>query len=222
MTAIDIILAPKIELAIRSIIASFGRDATSVTTNSQPGEHVGITVPFEKASENTNKMHMSIVNDETRDIIPDEVSELSVPETRFDRQSQNHHMVTGQTAETNQILLFLTGRNLTPRNPPSRQHQRLSAQVLHDNFLPMVEQTPRNKSSDGKNSINCLSDAIAAIATQQRPQATKVLKPVSITTIILDGKNERFELFEDQFHIKLKMQTEMTEAMKITKFHAHF
>ena len=40
LTAIDSILAPKIELAIRSTIASFGRDATNVTASSQPGKHV--------------------------------------------------------------------------------------------------------------------------------------------------------------------------------------
>ena len=35
------------------------------------------------------------------------------------------------------------------------------------------------------------------------------------------GKNEKFELFEDLFHTMLKMQPEMTEAMKINQFHAH-
>ena len=35
-----------------------------------------------------------------------------------------------------------------------------------------------------------------------------------------DGKNEKFELYEDLFHKKLKMKTEATEAMKINLFHA--
>ena len=39
------------------------------------------------------------MNDETRDNIPDEVSELSVPEKRFDRQSHTHH-ITGKTPVT--------------------------------------------------------------------------------------------------------------------------
>ena len=34
----------------------------------------------------------------------------------------------------------------------------------------MVEQTPRNQNSDANLSINRLADAIAGIATQQRPQ----------------------------------------------------
>ena len=85
----------------------------------------------------------------------------------------------------------------------------------------MVEQTPRNQNLDASISINRLADAIAGIATQQRPQAATTLKPVSTSTLIFDGKNEKFELFEDLFHTMLKMQPEMTEAMKINHFHAH-
>ena len=36
-----------------------------------------------------------------------------------------HHMVTGQTAQTNQFPEFLTGRIQTPRNPSSHQYQKL-------------------------------------------------------------------------------------------------
>ena len=132
-----------------------------------------------------------------------------------------HHMVTRQTAQTNQFTEFLTGRIVTPRNPASHQYQNLSTQVSQDNNLPMVEQTPRNQNSDANNSINRLADAIAGIATQQRPRAATMLRPVSTNTLILDGKNEKFELFEDLFHRMLKMQPEMTVAMKIIHFHAH-
>ena len=83
------------------------------------------------------------MNDGTRYNIPDEVSELSVPETRYDRQTHTHHIVTGQTTQTNQITEFLTGRILTTRNPPSHHQQKLSTQLSQDSNLPMVEQTPR-------------------------------------------------------------------------------
>ena len=66
LTAIDNIVAPKIELAIRSINASSGRDVTSVNANSEHGEHVGINASFENASGNNNILHVSNVNDETR------------------------------------------------------------------------------------------------------------------------------------------------------------
>ena len=101
LTVIDSLVALKTELAIRSINTSSGQDATSVTANSERGEIVGITTPFENTSENNNVSHISIVNDETRNSISDEVRQLSVPETRFDRQTQTHHMVIGQTTQTN-------------------------------------------------------------------------------------------------------------------------
>ena len=263
LTAIDNIIVPKIELAIGSVNASSGRDVTSVTANSERGERVGINASFENASENNNTLRVPNVSDETRLNIPDEVSELSVPETRFDRQPHTHHMVTGakehihdrhhmvtgakeqihnhhdmvargsehihnshhkvteQTTQKNQIPEFFTGRILSPRNPSSHQYQNLSTQVSQDNNLPVVEQTPRNQNLDASISINRLADAIAGIATQQRPQAATTLKPVSTNTLIFDGKNEKFELFEDLFHTMLKMQPEMTETMKINHFHAH-
>ena len=220
-TAIDNIIAPKIELAIRSTNASSGRDVASVSVNSELWEHVQIIALFENASRNEDKLDVSNVSDETRHNIPDEVSGLSVPETHFDRQPHTHHMVTGQTAQTNQFPEFLTGRIVTPRNPPLHQNQNPSTQVSQDNNLPVVEQTPRNQNSDANNSINRLADAIAGIATQQRPQAATMLKPVSTNTLIFDGKNEKFALFEDLFHTMLKMQPEMTEGMKINHFHAH-
>ena len=91
LTAIDSIVAPKIELAIRSINASSGRDATNVTANSERGEHIGKTSPFQNSSENNNVLPKSKVNDETQNNIPNKVSELSVPATRFDRQPHTHH-----------------------------------------------------------------------------------------------------------------------------------
>ena len=222
LTAIDNIVAPKIELTIRSINASSGRDETSVIAGSERGERAEINASFENASENKNILHVSNVNDETRQNIPDEVSALSVPGRLLDRQPQTHHMVTGQTTRTNQFPEFLTGRVLTARNPSSHQYQNLSTQVSLDNNLPMVEQTPRNQNSDANNSINRLADAIAGIATQQRPQTATMLKPVSKNTLIFDGKNEKIEFFEDLFHTMLKMQPEMTETMKIKHYHAHF
>ena len=221
LAAIDNNVAPKIELAIRSMNASSGRDVTSVTANSERGERVGINASFENASENNNILRVTNVNDEIRRNIPDEVSKLSVPETRFDRQTRTHHMVTRQTAQPNQFPEFLTGRIVTPRNPSSYQYQNLSTQVSQDNNLPLVEQTPRIQNSDANNSINRRVDAIAGTETQQRPQAATLFKPVSTNTLILDAKIEKFELSEDLFHTMLKVQPQMTEAMKNNHFHAH-
>ena len=91
LTAIDNIVAPKLEVAIRSLNASSGQDVTSVAANSECREHLGVNASFENASGNNNILQISNVNDETRHNIPDEVSELSVPETHFDRQAHTHH-----------------------------------------------------------------------------------------------------------------------------------
>ena len=206
LTAIDNIVAPKVELAIRSINAFSGRDVTSVTANSERGEHVGINASFENSSGNNKIIHVSKVNDETRHNVPDEVSELSVPETHFNRQTHTNHMVTGQKTQTNQILAFLTERILTPRSPPVHKQQNLSTHVSQGNTLPLVGQTPRNQNSDANNSINRLAVAIAGIATKQRPQAATMLKPVSTNTLDFGWKNEKFEPFEDLFHTLLKRQ----------------
>ena len=56
LTAIDNIVAPKIELAIRSIIASSGRDVSGVSANSERKEHAGINTSFENASGNNNTL----------------------------------------------------------------------------------------------------------------------------------------------------------------------
>ena len=91
LTAIDNIVAPKIELAIRSINASSGRDVTSVSATSEHREHMGTNASFENASENNNTLGITNINDETRHNIPDEVSELPVIGAHFDRQPQTHH-----------------------------------------------------------------------------------------------------------------------------------
>ena len=91
LTAIDNIVSSKIELVIRSINASSGGDATSVSTNSERREHVGINTFFINASGSNNTLGVSNVNGETRHNVTDEVSELSVPETHFDRQPHTHH-----------------------------------------------------------------------------------------------------------------------------------
>ena len=62
-----------------------------MSSGAERREHVGINASFENASGNDNTLGVSNVNGETRHDIPDKVSELSVPETRFDRQPHTHH-----------------------------------------------------------------------------------------------------------------------------------
>ena len=81
----------RIELAVRIINPSSGRDAASVTANSERGEHTGDTAPFENVFERKNTFLERNANDEIRRNFGDTVSELSVPRTHFHRQSDTHH-----------------------------------------------------------------------------------------------------------------------------------
>ena len=76
LTAIDSIITPEIKLAVRSISASSGRD----------GECIGFTAFFKNVSERNNTLQVLNTKHGTGKDIPDEVSELSVPRTHFDRQ----------------------------------------------------------------------------------------------------------------------------------------
>ena len=121
LTAFDDIVAPKSEWAIRSINASSGRDATTVIANSERKEHVGIKASFENASENNSVLQVSNVNDDTRHNIPDELSELLVPETRFDRQTHTHHSKKSNFTQNHMFsnlkwflhFLHVPGRNIS-------------------------------------------------------------------------------------------------------------
>ena len=100
---------------------------------SESREHKRITALFENVSERSIIPHVSITKDENRKDIPDEVNELSAPGTHCDQQPHTNHILTGQTAETNQIPEFLTGCISTPHDPLSHQHQELSTQVSQNN-----------------------------------------------------------------------------------------
>ena len=86
LTAFDKNFTPRIELAVWSIFASSGRDATCVTAILKHGERVGIFASFENVSQRKNTIHLFNTNDETRRNNSDEVSGLSVPVAHFDQQ----------------------------------------------------------------------------------------------------------------------------------------
>ena len=113
LTAIDNIVAPKIELAIRSINASSGRDATSVSANSDHRGRWGDNASIKNASENNNTLGVININDGTQCNFHDRVSQLSVPGTQFDRQSPTHHMTSGVSSETHHSCIWQTRANST-------------------------------------------------------------------------------------------------------------
>ena len=199
MTAIDSFITPKNDIAIRSKNAFSGRHATSAMASSESGEHIGISASLENVSERNNKLHVLKTNDWTRIKFLDEISESSIPDTHFDRQTHTHHLVTAQTAQTKYSPEFLIRGILKPREQPLHQHQKLSTQVSLDTNLPMVGRTPGQQASDSSNSFNQLAEAVAGIAAEQRRKAPTRLKTVSTNTLIFDGKNEKIELFKTYF-----------------------
>ena len=103
LVAIDNIVAPKIELAIRSINASSGQDMTSVSGNSERRDHERINASFGSASENNRTLGLANTNDETRRNPHDIVSELQVAGTQFDQLSPTHHVASVGCTETHHI-----------------------------------------------------------------------------------------------------------------------
>ena len=93
LTTINITIIPSIELGVRSKNASSGRDTSSVTTNAEREDRIGIIASSENVSETSKMFHEINAKDETRGNIPYKVSELSAPWTHFKRQCHTHHDV---------------------------------------------------------------------------------------------------------------------------------
>ena len=127
---------------------------------------------------------------------------------------QDCDMVTGANHTPHMVPEFLTGRPMQSQEPlqniedTQREYQDPTQQV------PAI--APLNTTTDP---INRLADILLGINKRPSTQ-TLTVRNVSSTTVTFDEKSEKFELFEDLFHTMIKMQPEMTEAMKINHFHS--
>ena len=65
--------------------------------SSERGGYIGLTAPFQNASDMKNTLHVLNTNVETRNKVRDVVSDLSFPETHFDRQTHIHHKRDGNS-----------------------------------------------------------------------------------------------------------------------------
>ena len=131
-------------------------------------------------------------------------------------------MVTGAILSPQLVPEFLTGRPMQPRN--RIPHQQCINDDTLDTTLPAQQRPVPTNPLNTTNSeppvdpINLLADVIMGMNTKPSAQ-TLMVRPVSTTTLTFDGKSERFELFEDLFYTMIKMQPDMTDAMKINHFH---
>ena len=88
---LDDYITVRVELAVRSINMSAGRDGASVTGILERVERIGIVAFSENAFESRNTFHELDASGETRRNVPDEASELPVSGTQFDQQPFTHH-----------------------------------------------------------------------------------------------------------------------------------
>ena len=142
----------------------------------------------------------------------------------YDRNAHAHHMATGHNAPHNSVPEHLTCQIQTQINR-SPQHftqpHNMTTHFYLNNTLPRVKQTPQTQSSDSSNPINNLAGRVAGIASQQRPQTSSaIFKPTRTNTLLFDGRNKKFELFEDLFRTMHRKQPEKTKAKNIHRFHS--
>ena len=115
-----------------------------------------------------------------------------------------HDMVTGENESPNPVPEFLTGRI------PSRNHLNQSYEDINlDTTIPAQERIATAVEPDP---ISRLADLLTNM--KSRPTAQQLtIRPVNSNTMTFDGKNEKFELFEDLFHTMIKMQPEMKDLV---------
>ena len=128
-----------------------------------------------------------------------------------DTTGYDSHMVTGAIDTQQQIPEFLTGRI---HSIPNLQRQQSNHNVSLDTTLPAPDPEVPETAQDP---LNRLADVLVNL--QNKPH-NMAIRPVQKTPRTFDGKNEKFELFEDLFHTMIKMQPAVTEHMKINPFHS--
>ena len=127
---------------------------------------------------------------------------------------QDCDMVTGDNHNPHTVPEFLTGRPMQSQEP--LQHPEDTPSEFQDPNQQVPGIALPDTTTDP---INRLADILVGINNRPSTQ-TLTVRPVSSTTVTFDWKSEKFELFEDLFHKMIKMQLEMTEAMKINQFHS--
>ena len=120
-------------------------------------------------------------------------------------------MVTGANPTRHMVPEFLTGRPMQSDGTLQRHHS--SNDVSQDNVPPILETTNQTTPSVP---INRLADVLADMNKCPSAQ-TFMVRSVSTTTLTFDCKSEKFE---DIFHTMIKMQPDMSEAMKINHFNS--
>ena len=128
--------------------------------------------------------------------------------------TNSHEMVTAANPIPRTVPEFLTGRPMHSRT--DTQNHNLP-QGQSSETIPSVPETSVN--CNNSDPIRRLADVLVGMSSKPSAQ-TLMVRPVSTTTLTFDWKSEKFELFEDFFHTMIKMQSKMSECLKINHFHS--
>ena len=210
LTAMDNVVIPPIEMAVRSIIESSAYGHNSAVQNPDENNFIGNTknTPLKSDSRRLDPNIDKNRNDETSDLKNLEESNFPAFRPKYDRTARAHHMLAGHSAPQNSIPAFFAGCPTQNKPLPLQftQPQSKATHISRNNSLPMVEQTRQRQNSNSGNHINTLAEAIADIASQQPPQTLSALfKPTKKNTLIFDNKNGQVKLCENFFQIVLKI-----------------
>ena len=91
LTAMDNIITPISELAVKSMNTSSGQEVASVTTICERGEQLGIFALHGNVCDMNRTFLEMNSTDETEEDIADEVSDLAVSKAQFDWRLQTNH-----------------------------------------------------------------------------------------------------------------------------------
>ena len=209
--AITSAITDKVLLFIQNTFGKQGRVNYTVVDKGSGGQHEGPKAAnFTTVDQSSSGLHRNLKvenGQKTRENRPKtwfsrENNEQMSRQSSVDSYTSEQYrdMVTGVNPIPHMVPEFITGRPM--------QSQDTVPQVL-ETTTPTTPSDP----------INRLAEVL--VGMNNRPSAqTLMVRPVSTTTPTFEGKSEKFELFEDLFHTMIKMQPDMTEAMKINHFHS--
>ena len=189
---------------------SIGLHDSSKSASFTTGDRMSSGLQWNSEVENTQKLW----ENRPRKCFMQENNRLTSRQSSVDsvNSKQNHDMVTGANPTPHMVPEFLTGRPMQSREPLQRHN---STDHESQETIPQVPET--TAPTTPSDPINRLAEVL--VGMNNRPSAqTLLVRPVSTTTLTLDGKSEKFELFDDLFHTMIKMQPDMTETMKINDF----
>ena len=188
------VVIARVEVVVRSITGLSGNGPNGIVQIPDRKDFTGNTekTPFRSASSQLDLYFEQGEKDETRDFEKSENGD--VPPTRlfYDCRAHAHDMVTRHNTPHNNLPEYITGRTQTHKNPLLQQFtepQNLTTDISPKNTLPMVERKPKRQNSDSGNTNNKLAEAIAGIASQQRPQMLSALfKPTTTNKLLSTEK----------------------------------